>query len=292
MELNDLKQKQSLPLEAKIAYSQRRIREFYEHFHGQVYVAFSGGKDSTAMLHLVRELYPKVKAVFHDTGLEYPEIREFVKEFDNVMWTRPAMPFTEILKKYGYPVINKEQAQYIWEYRNTNSEKLKKIRWKGDRLGKNKIQKRWRFLRNAPFQISHKCCHHMKLKPAARIEKNYGLRPYVGVLADESQGRFKKALMRPACNVFDGKRPSSEPLLIWRESDVWDYIREREIPYCKIYDMGYKRTGCMFCMFGVHAEPEPNRFQLMKKTHPKLYDYCINKLGLGEVMYYIGIDYE
>ncbi|MBC8553665.1 MAG: hypothetical protein H8D23_28960, partial [Candidatus Brocadiales bacterium] len=59
-----------------------------------------------------------------------------------------------------------------------------------------------------------------------------------------------------------------------------------------IYDMGADRTGCMWCMFGVHMENNPNRFQRMKKTHPKIYDYCINKLGLGEVLEYVGVNLE
>ena len=62
--------------------------------------------------------------------------------------------------------------------------------------------------------------------------------------------------------------------------------------YCPIYDCGYDRTGCMFCMFGAHLEKEPNRFQLMKQTHPQIYDYCINKLGLGKVLNFLGVKYQ
>ncbi len=54
---------------------------------------------------------------------------------------------------------------------------------------------------------------------------------------------------------------------------------------------GCKRTGCMFCMFGVHLEKQPNRFQQMYKTHPKQWDYCINKLGLKQVLDYIHVPY-
>lgn len=60
----------------------------------------------------------------------------------------------------------------------------------------------------------------------------------------------------------------------------------------KYYLTGVKRTGCIYCMLGVHLEPQPNRFQLMHYTHPKLYDYCINKLELGKIMDYIGVDYK
>ena len=79
-----LENRKRMPLWMKIKYSERRIINWYEHFWGEVYVSFSGGKDSTVLLHLARKLYPEIPAVFIDTGLEYPEIRDFVKTIDNV----------------------------------------------------------------------------------------------------------------------------------------------------------------------------------------------------------------
>ena len=84
----------------------------------------------------------------------------------------------------------------------------------------------------------------------------------------------------------------AQPLSFWTEENIWDYIKKYDLKYSKIYDMGEKRTGCIFCMFGVHMEKEPNRFQRMAKTHPKLHNYCINNLGLKEVLEYIGVKYE
>lgn len=125
---NFLKQRQGLPLHLKIKMSKQRIREFYEHFDGKVYISFSGGKDSTVLLYLVRSLYPNVKAVYIDTGLEYPEVRSFVKTFDNVIILRPNMPFNKVIEKYGYPVISKEVAKFIEENRkNPNGYTAKKF---------------------------------------------------------------------------------------------------------------------------------------------------------------------
>ena len=45
-------------------------------------------------------------------------------------------------------------------------------------------------------------------------------------------------------------------------------------------------------MFGAQLEQEPNRFQRLAITHPKLYDYCMNKLGIRDVLDYIGVAYE
>ena len=98
--------------------------------------------------------------------------------------------------------------------------------------------------------------------------------------------------LRKGCNAFDNKNPQSNPMSFWLEKDIWNYIKKFNLGYSSIYDMGYQRTGCMFCMFGVHLEKLPNRFQTMKHTHPKLYDYCLNKLGLKDVLKYCGVAYE
>ena len=80
--------------------------------------------------------------------------------------------------------------------------------------------------------------------------------------------------------------------MFWTDKDVWDYIKLRNLSYSEIYDMGERQTGCSFCMFGVNREKGENRFQRMKKRHPKLWNYCIHKLGLKEVLDYINVDYE
>lgn len=112
--IEELRYKQSLPLEVKVKMTQNRIREWVKEYStGGVYVSFSGGKDSTALLHIVREMYPNITAVFCDTGLEYPEIRAFVKTFDNVEWIRPSINFKQVIETYGYPFISKEMSSII-----------------------------------------------------------------------------------------------------------------------------------------------------------------------------------
>ena len=157
-----LKQMQQLPLEVKIEKTKLRIREWYEKYNGDVYISFSGGKDSTVLLDIVRQVYPNVVAVFIDTGLEYPEIRNFVKTIDNVITLKPKMNFRDVIQKYGYPLISKEQAQFLQQYRNAKSEKTKDTRLNGNKWGQGKISKKWKFLIDAPFKISEECCNIMK----------------------------------------------------------------------------------------------------------------------------------
>lgn len=117
-----LKELQALPLERKIQITQTRIIEWYQHYNGQVCVSFSGGKDSTVLLHIARQIYPNIPAVFSNTGLEYPEIQRFVKSFDNVDIVTPSMRFDDVITTYGYPLIGKEVAEAIYYARRIRSQ--------------------------------------------------------------------------------------------------------------------------------------------------------------------------
>ena len=113
-ELWELQQMQSLPLKAKVQMTITRIRAWVEEYgEDGVYIAFSGGLDSTILLHIARSIYPDLQATFSDTGLEFPEIRSFVKTFDNVEWIKPKISFKEVIQKYGYPFISKEVSECV-----------------------------------------------------------------------------------------------------------------------------------------------------------------------------------
>ena len=113
--LTDLYQMQALPLSAKIRMTKYRIRQWIEEYgEDGVYVSFSGGKDSTVLLHLVREDYPNVPAMFVDVPTQYTELRDFVKTFDNVDIVKPKMSFMEVCRKYGFPLISKEVSESVY----------------------------------------------------------------------------------------------------------------------------------------------------------------------------------
>lgn len=302
--IGDLKQMQSLPLKCKVLMTKQRIKAWYEHYDGEVYVSFSGGKDSTVLKHIVDSMYDDVPSVFVNTGLEYPEIRLFAMRQPNVIRLDPKMKFYEVIEKYGYPVVSKEQAQYIYEARTTNSEKLKTLRLCG-RNGTNqgKISEKWKFLLDAPFKISHKCCDVMKKAPVKKYEKETGRKAIIGTMTHESQLR-QSAWLQNGCNAFEKSRPTSQPLSFWTEQDILQYIVENDLEIASVYGeikerdngelylTGAQRTGCMFCMFGCQNEKSPNRFQRMAHTHPRQYEYCMNNLKLKEVLQYMNIDYE
>lgn len=282
-----------LTFEEKIQRTKELILEWYLQYKGQVYVSFSGGKDSSVLLHIARTIKgcSDIPAVFCDTGLEYPEVREHVRSVENVIWIKPKLTFKQVIEKYGYPIVSKEQAGYIYDLRHSKSVKLKEKRMNGG--GKNgttgKLSKRWRPLLDADFEITNKCCDVMKKRPMKKFEKETGLKPIVGTKAGESRRRFEQYL-RGNCNAFSSNHPVSKPLSFWTEQDILEYIKRYSLKIPSVYgeivetDKGLKttgcdRTGCMFCMFGLHLEKNPNRFERMQKTHPKQYDYIMNKLN-------------
>ena len=300
----ELRNLQALPLDLKIKKTLQRIREWYKHWGGDVFVSFSGGKDSTVLLHLVRSLYPEVPAVFCDTGLEYPEVRKHVLTFPNVVMLKPKLNFRQVIEKYGWVYPNKDVAQTIYYARRGGGWAINAMQglnpdgtrsyWKKTHYFK------WRHLLDAPFKISSECCHVMKIQPLDKFTKEMGRQAIIGTMAAESNRRTMSWLQN-GCNAYDSKRPISKPLSFWLEQDVLYYIRENNIPIADVYGeiiekngklitTGEKRTGCMFCLVGCHLDEE-NKFQRMKETHYSMYKYCMNVLGLDKILSYLGIEH-
>lgn len=286
-----LRELQSLSLSYKVFESRQRIAEWVQHWGAdKCYIAFSGGKDSTVLLDLVRRGHPEIPAVFSNTGLEFPEIVQYVRTVPGVTWLKPKRKFKDVIQRWGYPFPSKEQAVAISRYRNTSDPVQKEYRLNGFPNGpKGKIFAKWKFLLDAPFKVSDFCCRELKKNPIYRYQRESG-RPYgfVGGKADESNQRLR-VYLKEGCNGFSASNPQSRPLSFWRDEDIWEYIRLRKLPYSSIYDKGYTRTGCVFCMFGVHTEGENNRFVQLSKTHPKLHRYCMNKLGIRTVLEYANL---
>ena len=110
---NQLLQLQSLPFTAKLEYSKQLVKEWYEYWNGEVAILFSGGKDSTVTMNIVQDLYPEVPALFVDTGMEYPEIYEFISQCKNVKVLIPDFTYEQVIQEYGYPIINKKIAHIL-----------------------------------------------------------------------------------------------------------------------------------------------------------------------------------
>ena len=173
---------------------------------------------------------------------------------------------------------------------------------KGEFHNNSKIPEKWKKLVDAPFGTQETCCDSLKKEPFKRYEKETGRKPISAVMASEGGMRRKFT----QCNIYEGATVISYPMLFWMEEDVWEYIERFNVPYADIYKdreittesgktvqiKGEERTGCMFCAFGAHLEKSPNRFQRMAISHPKQWNYLINKLKMDEALDFIDVPYK
>lgn len=348
----------SLPLDDKIMYTCTNISNWDMFTNGNWYVAFSGGKDSTVLLYIVAAMMNgasinrKIRVLFCDTGLEYPEIRKFVpfyidwlsKKFKNVQIeyerVRPKKNYYDVIRDYGYPVISKSVSNIIRNARvgkgRCKEYKLRLLN--GEVYTKDGVKskfncKKYKYLLDAPFLISDMCCDAMKKTPSKKYEIKLNCFPIIATMAEESVLRMNNWISN-GCNSYEGNRKISNPISFWRNQDILRFIVNENIPICSVYGdilpfdgenfssslyedvelkcTGCQRTGCIFCAFGAHLEKGENRFQRLKHTHPKHWNYAINGgewdpidgmwkpsktpghigLGMGRVLDFIGVPYE
>lgn len=305
MTSEELKRLQALPLEDKVTLTKLRIAEWYSHWNGQVCVSYSGGKDSTVLLHLAREFQPLIPAVYVNTGLEFPEVREQAINTPNTIVLKPEMNFREVLNKHGFVYPSKDVAYVIKCARRGSQWAINQMNGldsKGnpDFYCEERYVK-WKFLMESKFKISDECCNIMKEKPLKKFQRNYMLKPIIGTMASESRRR-RRAYLKTGCNAYNSKYIRSAPISFWTEQDILQYIVTHNIKIPSIYGdiikdkngkyttTGETRTGCMWCAIGANLE-KVNRYQRMKETHPKIYDYCMNQLGMKEFLDFIGVKY-
>ena len=326
----DLKAMQRWPLWMKIQRTRGLIMEWYYHHEGQVFISFSGGVGSTVLLDLARKCFPDIPAVFANTGLEYPQNSAFARSQDNVTVVKPTITFRQVIEKYGYPIISKEVSKVIYNYRRGSKYAQCCFDGVNNDGTYSKFRQRYikyKHLTEAPFAISHKCCYHIKISALNKYARKTKQKVITGTMACESQQR-EAGWIKVGCNAFESGR--SAPMSFWRQGDLLRYLKQYNVPYSPLYGeiipknnqislfelenepdtelitTGCDRSGCMFCCFGIMHDRTPNRFQRMKKTHPRLYEYCIGGgyydsdgmlkpdntgLGIGKILDYLGVSY-
>jgi 3'-phosphoadenosine 5'-phosphosulfate sulfotransferase (PAPS reductase)/FAD synthetase len=304
-----------------------------------VYLSFSGGKDSQVGCDIIERIhkgefnginpeaayvsrFPMPPRVFCNTGLEFPEIVDHVKTFDNVTIMKPLMGFPRVIKEVGVAVGSKMVAEMVERLKGyianpsasneaTKTLYLTGIRKDGTESKGSKLSNRWMRLLEAPFPVSNKCCDIFKKEPFHRYQKQTGRVPVFFTSVVESNRR-KTSYMQTGCTTFDKGKEACRPYSIFTDEDTWAYHDQRGIRFCEVYYdrqvaveqldgskkivalEGEKRTGCTFCLFGIHLEDKkkPNRIQRLAISHPKYYDIIINKCGLGDILQWLKIPYK
>lgn len=351
-------------LEEKRKHAVYKVLEFFIYHKGQVYLGFSGGKDSQMLdwlidqifkgrwkeevehyiFQITAELFPKdffnkaknegyncqsiivdkiwgmPTRVFCDTGLEMPEIRKHVKTFQGAIWLKPKMRFPDVIKNIGVAVGSKMIATKIRRLKSyllnpsSKNENTRRLYQEGIRSDGAKsrtgLSKFWQRLLDAPFKVSDKCCDVFKKEPFRRYEAETGRKPITATMVEESLQR-RSAYLYTGCNSFESGSEMSRPFSIFTNENIWELAAREGVRFCEVYYdrvieyaaesgilkvivPGEKRTGCMFCLFGIHLEnkKELNRFQRLALTHPKQWLFMVNVCGLGVVLEFIGVPYK
>lgn len=232
--MEDLKFRQSLPLSEKIRFAKQAIKTFKDRYDF-IYVSCSGGIDSEIVLFLTRQMYPNIPVVFALTGLEHPSVRKLAMLHDNLTIVKPQKGHLEVLTTYGYPVISKDISLYIWGARHAENPIIRQhylnrfdgLDDDGNYSQFRQAYKKYKFMLNAPFEVSDKCCYFHKEKPCQDWERENDAHPITGIMASESQRRTN-AWLETGCNAFDGNRPMCKPLSTWTKKDSLQFLYENE----------------------------------------------------------------
>ena len=183
MTIQTLRTRQQWTLPQKIDHSLGVIEQFSNHFDGQVYVSFSGGKDSVAMLSLVEMLYPGVQCMFVMTGCESPSVCRFIREMKaeghNIDIVRPRKTLRQVFADYGFPIASKKVSHQIQCVRRNPYCKSSREVLRRD--NPHCIPERWMYLLNEPYEVSDRCCHWLKHLPAYEYGERTGRHPYIGL---------------------------------------------------------------------------------------------------------------
>lgn len=313
--LDLLKIKQSYPLDMKIEFTKKAIEEYVAQYgFDGVYVSFSGGKDSTVLLHIIYSMYgSSIQSVFSNTKNEFDSVVNHVnnckKWYKNIITILPSDNIETVIENYGYPVVSKKVSRMLSDIQNPTSRNelsrrlyLTGVKSDGSISKSFKLSDKYFYLIDSPFKISHKCCDILKKKPLRDYEKKTGKKPILGTMACESDSRTATYL-KHGCNNF--VKCQCMPLGFWTEQDILNYIIKYNLEIAsvygeikqdksgKYYTTGEQRTGCVACILGMEFERkcEKNRLQRLKEIEPRKYDYVINRLGFKHVLDYMGYKY-
>lgn len=286
-------------LDDRVREACHRIEELYYETGGKCYVSFSGGKDSTVILALIKlceEIYtiPEggIPAVFSNTGIELGATVDFVhwvrdNWYSNVQIIRPDVSFDWVLKNKGKPLRSKVKAEYIhrWNIGNRSDSVMQNLVDGVTHSGKNatrtKLADRDMHFIAPKFNInvSSKCCFFLKKKPFQKYAIKNDIKGYLyGIRMDEGgarslnvEGRLHRDQNAKICTSVDSKGIIKKaPIIDWSNEDVNDFVERYNVPLSKAYKVyGLDRTGCMGCPFGLQIAKnleilhtfEPNRYK-------------------------------
>lgn len=362
----EIHSQQKFSLDFKIVTARLAIQEAFKVCKSRSAIAFSGGKDSAVLMHIIKKYFPEEFAntaiIFGNTGNEYPESLKFARELgkewggDNFYEAKPGRlakdelkyearqqvleylietgQVGEILKKdgklksekaleracppemrerfykegliwkagtpksywwcadqYGFPILGKEFSKLNAQRINIDCF----LRFSKSESVKEETLKYYDILRQV--KISQACCTILKKNPSSKLEKDLKIDlSFVGLMASESYRRKKLFASRGYLYEVTTKFKFNNipfyhcnPLSIWTDADIWEYIHRFDVPYAPLYDLTYtdekgntckmKRNGCIGC-FTDYGRKNSHMY-VLRQTHPERWK-AVMKYGMAK----------
>ena len=236
-------------LDQKIETAIERIKCFenkaIEYNPAGYYLAYSGGKDSDVILKLTELSGVKFHAHYNLTTVDPPELVRRVKMDKRINIEKPKYTMWQLIKKKKYPPtrIARYCCEYLKEKGGNGQFVITGIRWQESPKRKNR---------------------------RASIELN-AMKSYVNLINDNTKGR------RMIENCKMRSKHILNPIIEWSTNDIWEFIKKYKIDYCKIYDEGFTRLGCIGCPLAGHfnMKREFKRYPKYKEMYIRAFDEMI-----------------
>ena len=259
----------------------QKIQSINEQYNllDNAYLSFSGGKDSLCLHYLLDLALPgnKIPRLFLNTGLEYLELLNFVKEMakndDRIVVLNNTLNIKKTLDTFGYPFKSKYFSHVIKQFNDgVSMESVNKF-LNGQYMLKCPKDLKYIFERKnvLPFKVSDLCCYKFKKEPAKKWAKlNNKSIILTGMRKDEGGQR---ALANCIVTDKDGNLKKFHPLLVVDEEFENKFFEKYDIKLCKLYyePYNFKRTGCKGCPFALQLQ---NDLYTMNQLMPNERKQC------------------
>lgn len=217
------------------------------------FLAFSGGKDSVVIHRLAQMAGVKYDAHYNVTSVDPPELVQFVKE---CMKRDPKISF-------DYPTDKDGNRITMWSL-----------------IEKKKMP---------PTRLARYCCAELKESNGKGRVTVTGVRWAESVRRSRNQGlvnisRSKKHLIlndendesrRTVEQCYRTRQTLVNPIIDWTDADVWEFIHTHRIPYCRLYDEGFTRLGCIGCPMNTNAAAELDRWPTYRRAYTRAFEKMI-----------------
>ena len=263
-----------------------RIERLYYETDGKCYLSFSGGKDSTIVLAVIKlcediGTIPKnaIPAVFCDTKIELDATVDFVhwvkdNWYNNVQIIKTEESFAQVIKEFGKPFRSKMKSDIISLYQNNPDLKTAKYLYDDTVCKSHKIR-----LSNV-----------MKKQPFAKYAKDNNIAGYFSGMRMYEGGKrqlvFEKRISsgdkRP-CTHISGGIASVSPIFDWTDDICEDFIQKYSIPLSRAYtEYGEERTGCFLCPYGLDVDKRLEVLHTYEPNHYKAALYFLKDVYIAQ----------